>query len=66
MFQLTEAKANAQPTPDGYEAPVGHANFLIPWATATGKRKRDGDGDDDIDIEDDEDEEIDEDDDDDA
>ena len=60
-FQLTEAKANAQPTPDGHEAPVSHANFLVPWASAAGKkrtRNRDGDGDDDIDREGDEEEEL--------
>ena len=49
VFQLTEAKVNAQQTPDGYEPPAG-SNLLIPWATAAGKkRKRMGDGDDDSD-----------------
>ena len=38
VFQLTDAKVNAQPTPDGYEAPVDHSNFLIPWATAAARR----------------------------
>ena len=52
VFQLTEAKANAQPTPDSYEAPVDHSNFLIPWAAASSaaagkKRKRDRYDDDD-------------------
>ena len=51
VYQLTDAKVNAQPTPDGYEAPVDHANFLIPWATAADKkRKRDQFGDDDSDV----------------
>ena len=49
VFQLTEAKVNAQQTPDGHEPPAG-SNLLIPWATAAGKkRKRMGDGDDDSD-----------------
>ena len=48
VYQLTDGKVNAQPTPDGYEAPVDHASFLIPWATAADrKRKRNRDGDDD-------------------
>ena len=39
-----------QPTTDGYEPPVDHANFLVPWVTAAGKkRKRNRDGDDDSD-----------------
>ena len=47
VFQLTEAKVNAQPTPDGYEPPAA-SNILIPWATAAAtaagkKRKRTGD-----------------------
>ena len=47
VFQLTEAKVNAQPTPDGYEPPA-ESNVLIPWATAAAtaagkKRKRTGD-----------------------
>ena len=46
VFQLTDAKVHAQPTPDGYEAPVDHSNFLIPGgfassAAAGKKRKRD-------------------------
>ena len=49
VFQLTEAKVNAQPTPDGYEPPA-ESNVLIPWATAAAtaagkKRKRTGDTD---------------------
>ena len=44
VYQLTEAKVNAQPTPDGYEAPAD-SNAIIPWATAAAtaagkKRKR--------------------------
>ena len=47
VYQLTEAKVNAQPVPDGYEAPAD-ANAIIPWASAAAtaaskKRKRDGD-----------------------
>ena len=46
VYQLTEAKVNAQPTPDGYEPPA-ESNVIIPWATATTaagkKRKRTGD-----------------------
>ena len=47
VFQLTEAKVNAQPTPDGYEPPA-ESNAIIPWATAAAtaagkKRKRTGD-----------------------
>ena len=50
VHQLTDVKGIVQPTPDGYEAPVDHANFLVPWATAAGKkRKRNRDGDDDSD-----------------
>ena len=56
VFQLTEAKVNAQPTPDGYEPPADQSDLLIPWATAAGmaagkkrKRTRDMDGDDDSD-----------------
>ena len=52
VFQLTEAKVNAQPTPDGYEPPA-ESNVLIPWATAAGKKRkraRDMDGDDDGDM----------------
>ena len=50
VYQLTDVEVIVQPTPDGYEPPVDHANFLIPWATAAGKkRKRMGDGDDDSD-----------------
>ena len=50
VFQLTDAKVNAQPTPDGYEAPADQSNLLIPWATAAAtaagkKRKRKGDTD---------------------
>ena len=59
VFQLTEAKVKAQPTPDGYEPPA-ESNILIPWATAAGKKRkhtRDMDGDDDSDRDDDEEEE---------
>ena len=47
VFQLTEAKVNAQPTPDGYEPPA-ESNILITWTTAAAtaagkKRKRTGD-----------------------
>ena len=46
VYQLTEAKVNAQKTPDGYEPPAA-SNVIIPWATATAaagkKRKRTGD-----------------------
>ena len=51
MHQLTDAKVIVQPTPDGYEPPVDHANFLIPWATAAGKKRKRmrDDGDDDSD-----------------
>ena len=47
VFQLTEAKVNAQPTPDGYEPPA-ESNAITPWATAAAtaagkKRKRTGD-----------------------
>ena len=52
VFQLTEAKVNAQPTPVDYEPPAA-SNILIPWATAAGGKKRkrardtdDGDDDD--------------------
>ena len=49
VLQLTEAKANAQQAPGGYEPPAG-SNLPIPWATTAGKkRKRMGDGDDDSD-----------------
>ena len=68
VFQLTEAKVNAQPTPDGYEPPA-ESNLLIPWATAAGtaagkkrKRTRDIYGDDDSDRDDEEEEENDDDD----
>ena len=46
VHQLTDAKVNAQPTPDGYETPVDPANFLLPWAAgARGtKRKRTREG----------------------
>ena len=49
VYQLTEAKVNAQPTPAGYEPPA-ESNVIIPWATATAtaagkKRKRTGDTD---------------------
>ena len=54
VLQLTDAKVNAQPTPDGYEASADHSNFLIPCAAvssaAAGKtceRDRYGDDDDD-------------------
>ena len=45
VHQLTDAKANAQTTPDGHEAAVLLSNFLLPWATgasaaAAKKRKR--------------------------
>ena len=52
VYQLTDGKVNAQPTPDGYTAPVHHAKLLIPWATAAGKKRKrtpDDDGDDDSD-----------------
>ena len=52
VFQLTDVKVICQPTPDGYEAPVDHSNFLIPWAAAAGKKRkrvRDIYGDDDSD-----------------
>ena len=56
VFQLTDTKVNAQPTPDGCEPPVDHSNFLIPGAFASSaaaaggkKRKRDRSGDDDSD-----------------
>ena len=47
VYQLTEAKVNAQPVPDGYEPPAD-ANAILPWASAAAtaaskKRKRDGD-----------------------
>ena len=54
VFQLTDAKVIVQPTPDGYEVPVGHAQMLLKWTTATGKRKRGGDSDSDSVAEDDE------------
>ena len=50
VYQLTDGKVDAQPTPDGYKAPVHHAKLLIPWATAAGKKRKrtpDDDGDDD-------------------
>ena len=53
VHQLTDAKVNAQPTPDGYESPVGPANFLMTWATgasaAAGKKRKRTYGDDDSD-----------------
>ena len=39
MFQLTEAKVNAQLTPDGYEPPAA-SDILVPWATAAGKKRK--------------------------
>jgi hypothetical protein len=64
VYQLNDVKVNGHPTPDGYEVPVGHAQMLLKWTTATGKRKRGGDSDSDSVAEDDE--VIDEDDEDDA
>ena len=53
VHQLADAKINAQPTPDGYEAPVDPSNFLLPWATgasaAAGKKRKRAYGDDDSD-----------------
>jgi hypothetical protein len=45
VYQLNDVKVNGHPTPDGYEVPVGHAQMLLKWTTATGKRKRGGDSD---------------------
>ena len=46
VYQLTEAKVNAHPVPDGYEAPAD-ANAIIPWAsaaaTAASKKRKHGD-----------------------
>ena len=47
VYQLTDAKALAQPTPEGYQAPVFFPRpLLLPWATGASaagkKRKRDG------------------------
>ena len=50
VYQLSDGKVNAQPTPDGYESPVDHAKFLLPWATAGKKRKRNRSFDDDDDF----------------
>ena len=50
VYQLTDAKVHAQPTPDGYQPPVLPAPLLLQWATgasAAGKRKHDPDDDDD-------------------
>ena len=55
VHQLTNAKVLAQPTPDGYQAPVLPGALLLPWATgasAAGKKRKrvdgpDGDEDDD-------------------
>ena len=30
VFQLTEAKVNAQPTPVGYDPPADQSNLLVP------------------------------------
>ena len=50
VYQLTDAKAHAQPTPGGHQAPVVPAPLLLQWATgasaADKKRKRDDSGDD--------------------
>ena len=46
VYQPTDAKALAQPTPEGYQPPVAPAPLLLPWATGASaagkKRKRDG------------------------
>ena len=48
VYQLTDAKVHAQPTPEGYQPPVPPAPLLLQWATGgAGKRKRDDSGDDD-------------------
>ena len=46
VHQLTDAKVLAQPTPDGYAAPVDLANFPLPWAAGGRgtKRKRTREG----------------------
>ena len=68
VYQLSDSKVNALPTPEGYEPPVDHAKFLLKWATGK-KRKRNRSSDDDDDSasdgEEEEDEDEDEDDDDD-
>ena len=50
VYQLTDAKVQAQPTPECYQAPVVSAPLLLQWATgataAVKKRKRDDSGDD--------------------
>ena len=50
VYQLTDAKVQAQPTPKGYQPPVVPAPLLLQWATgasaADKKRKRDDSGDD--------------------
>ena len=53
VYQLTDGKVNAQPTPEGYTAPVPQPKLLIPWAMAAGKKRKrtpdDDGGDDDSD-----------------
>ena len=52
VHQLTDAKVLAQPTPDGYQAPVLPGNLLLPWATgasAAGKKRKREDEDEDDD-----------------
>ena len=47
VYQLTDAKVLAQPTPDGYPPPVLPGNLLLPWATgasAAGKKRKRVDG----------------------
>ena len=60
VYQLTDAKVHAQPTPeDYYQPPDPTPRFLLQWATgasAVGKRKRDDDDDDDSAYAEDEDE----------
>ena len=50
VYQLTDDKAHAQPTPEGHQALVLPTPIVLQWATgasAAGKRKRDDSGDDD-------------------
>ena len=59
VYQLTDAKVHAQPTPEGYQALVLPTPIVLQWATgasAVGKRKRDDDDDDDSAYAEDEDE----------
>ena len=63
MYQLTDTKVLAQPTPEGHQAPV-YAPFLLLWATgasAAGKKRKRDDSDDDASSNKDEDEDDDDD-----